>query len=311
MQQLSAPGFPQFAPLSTPIVKHWLSNQSTMLDYHFSDASNFQESVEHISQQLQQKWSLFEQYVHEKRLHTYALMNAIVQFDQVSSDHYVPARWFRETLSAYTPHLQKGKKREAMTPQTLSVWSERHILRHHAWGQLDAQCVAGIITARQLDQTRERSWLPSMVEEAEPLWWCYSQSPPLNGQPSPIVPCPVPIPQDLPPATLLWTPWIGAAWDPHWLQIGTYGSVRWAGAKLDQYQRVQWQVTEADLQQWDPEVAALDMGFLKNSQEMLNGAAHFVLLRLALSYFHASTPMLQHSEYHLQEITLDKAVSRY
>ena len=138
--------------------------------------------------------------------------------------------------------------------------------------------------------------MPSSVEADEPGWWCYSQSAPLHGSAAPIVPCPVPLPANLPAATLLWTPWIGASWDPSWLQIGDLGAIRWAGATLDKQGRIQWNLTESDLRQWDPEIVSIDMGFLKNTQEMLNGAAHFALLRLALTRL-CPLPLLKHESF--------------
>lgn len=286
-------GFPQFAPLSTPLVKHLLERQVSPFNLRHTKMLDLVGHIEEVSQHLQQHWSFFEERVQKKRYQTYALMTPHIQVDYMTGERYVLPGWLRETLSILMPISQKSKRKDAITSQTLSVWSDRHLIRHRAWGQLEAQSVAGLLTARQLDNTRERFWLPSSVEADEPGWWCYSQSAPLHGIPAPIVPCPVPLPEDLPAATLLWTPWIGASWDPSWLQIGDLGAIRWAGATLDKQGRIQWNITEADLRQWDPEIVSIDMGFLKNTQEMLNGAAHFALLRLALTRL-CPPPLLKH-----------------
>jgi hypothetical protein len=197
--------------------------------------------------------------------------------------------WLRETLAELMPSSHRGKRKETVTAQALAVWSEKQILRHCSWGQLEAQSAAAVIIARQLDETRERAWLPGEIASEEPRWWCYSQALPLHSIPSPVVPCPIPLPTDLLPSTLLWTPWLGAGWDPCWLQIGDLGAIRWAGSTIDARGQIQWNVTEADLRRWDPEVAALDMGFLRHTPEMLNAAAHMALLRLALTRLRQTT----------------------
>jgi hypothetical protein len=274
-------GFPQFAPLATPLVKHLLEYEEIPFFSSPLHIPGFPEYAEQFSESLRARWSLFGRRVQEKRLHTFTIMTPALQKDDQAGKAYVMPGWLRETLGILMPAQHRRRKKELITAQTLSVWSERHLLRHLAWGQLEAQSVAGVILARQLDETRGRSWLPSAVDADEPPWWCYSQALSDDGKPSPVVPCPFPLPTNLPASTLLWTPWAGAGWDPCWVQIGSLGAIRWAGAHLDHMGRVQWEVSEADLKQWDPEIGSLDLGFLK--YEMLSSIAHVALLRLALT----------------------------
>src|SRR5205823_726810 len=96
--------------------------------------------------------------------------------------------------------------------------------------------------------------------------------------PSPILPCPVPLSSSLPASTLLWTPWIGASWDPCWLQIGLFGAIRWAGATPGPNGHVQWNVSEADLKLWAPDLFSEPGNTFEQTQEVLNSIAHFVLL---------------------------------
>ena len=287
MSQGEVQGFPQFAPLSTPFVKLLLEHQD-VTPLHITTAISIQEQLEQTSRHLQGIWAMLEQRVHEKRQRTYSLMTPAVHIDFATGEQYVLPSWLRETLSSLMPVSQKNPKKELITPQALSVWNDKNVLRHRAWGQLEAQSTATVITARQLDETRARFWLPSVVDANEPYWWCYSQAVPINGIPAPIVPCPVPLPQNISPSTLLWTPWSGASWDPRWLQLGYLGAIRWAGASIDGQGRIQWGMSESDLKKWDPEVVSLDMGFLKHTKEMLNGVAHFALLRLASTRLHSS-----------------------
>jgi hypothetical protein len=290
-QTESTYGFPQLAPLTTPLVHHLLARQEIPLNSQLLRGIDPRKRSSQVSQQLSQSWRLFERRVYEKRQHTYSLMAPAIQTDCTTSLSYVHPRWFRETLGLLTPSLRKDKTKEHITGQTLSTWRERNLLRHHAWGQCDVQSAAGLLIARQLDDTRERGWLPSMIEANEPHWWCYSQAAPVNGVPSPIVPCPVPLPADLPPATLLWTPWAGAGWDLCWLQIGLFGAIRWAGATLGPYGHVQWDVSAADLKQWAPDLFLEQDNACEHTQEVVNSIAKFVLLRLALTqnYFPITT----------------------
>ena len=296
MSQTEVLAFPQFAPLSTPFVKFLLERQETLKRDRLPLATSPQEQVEQALRHFQKVWSLFEQRVSEKRQQTYDLMKSAVQVDVASGEQYISPNWLRETLSNLMPTTSREKirrKKDIITSQTLSMWSEKHILRHRAWGQFEAQTVAGVITARLLDETRERSWLPSVVDANEPYWWCYSQAMPVNGVSCPIVPCPIPLPENIPPSTLLWTPWAGASWDPGWLQIGYLGAVRWAGTTFANG-RIQWNMSEADLKKWDPEILSLDMGFLRHNKETLDAIAHLTLLRLAATRLHSSANSQEH-----------------
>ncbi len=53
----------------------------------------------------------------------------------------------------------------------------------------------------------ERVHLPD-IPPTEPAWWCWRQDAP----DAPILPCPVPLPADVPPTARLWSPWAGAPW---------------------------------------------------------------------------------------------------
>lgn len=275
-------GFPQLAPLATPLVYHLLAQQEVPLHTQLLRGIDLHRRGSQVSEQLSQSWLLFERRVREKRQHTYSLMAPYVRVDHTTLRSYIHPRWLRETLGTLMPPAHKNTARERITGQTLSIWRERNLLRQHAWGQCDVQSAASVLIARQLDETRERGWLPSMIEHDEPLWWCYSQAAPVDGQPSPILPCPVPLPPDLPPSTLLWTPWIGASWDPCWLQIGLFGAIRWAGATPGPHGLIRWNLSEADLKLWAPDLFSTQDNSFDLTQDILDSIAHFVLLRLAL-----------------------------
>jgi hypothetical protein len=284
MQEIYASGFPQLAPLSTPFVKHLLRYQEMLRNTHTFKTIAPAERVDEMATLVYENWSQFVQCVQAKRHEAYLLLLSGVRVSGSSHYSFVESGWLRSIVSSLLPASHQGKK-DAITAQTLSSWSEKRLLRRRAWGQLEVQSVASILTARLMDETRARSWLPGAIAADEPHWWCYRQAAPVNGVPSPIEPCPIPFPALLPPSTLLWTPWVGASLDPCWLQVDSVGAIRWAGATLDAQGMVRWNVSEEDLRRWNPDLSLSDAQKLRFAPETLNATAHFTLLSLAARCF--------------------------
>src|SRR5947209_64980 len=93
------------------------------------------------------------------------------------------------------------------------------------------ELVVRVLSSFREEQTHLRGLLPLTSRDRdltsrdrEPAWWCWRQDHPQT----PIIPCPVPLPDDLPPSAVLWTQWAGAAWHPEWLGVGQRGAIRWA-----------------------------------------------------------------------------------
>ena len=97
----------------------------------------------------------------------------------------------------------------------LSNWRGRGLIQASRHGYLEPQRAAAVLLARRLLPTATRNWLPDEMTPREPIWWCWRQDEPT----APITTCPVPLPTDLPASTLLWVPWIGAAWLPDWAPL--------------------------------------------------------------------------------------------
>ena len=261
-----ASNMPRFAPLPIPTVLHLLKQQHKHLKKMGGASSP--EELDHMA------WVLLEKKVREKRESIYAYLDPLVRSSQVGSKTELSTTWIRRVLTAYTP----GKKNVPV--QTLSLWRERNLLRYREWGRPDPDSAAALLLARMVDE-RIRNWLPTTLED-EAYWWCWRQDTPESSP----VPCPVPLPNDLPPTTLLWTPWRGAAWDPHWMKVGNnLGAIRWARAVIEN-QHLRWVITEQDLQCWDPEVAALNIMFPECAQDILQTVATLALYRLAQARFH-------------------------
>jgi hypothetical protein len=256
-----APAIPRLAPLPIPIARHLVGRQRKERRPPETVALTLEEQLAQATRHFDAFWLDLEQAVREKRVLTYTLLSPIVDTPGLSTD------WVWSALKNYTDH--------PVTVPTISRWREQKLLRYDGWNQPAADSVASLLIARLIDP-RERGWLPHEMKEEEPRWWCWRQDAP--GAPA--VPCPVPLPEDLPPATLLWTPWAGAAWDPGWLNVGTAGAIRWAGTTI-QHGKLLWNITEDDLQRWDPGVFPLAKGILEMASEVLHMIATMALARLA------------------------------
>ncbi len=261
---------PQLAPLPIPMALHLLKQQRKLL----------KKAVRTSSQDELEKGalSLLEKKVQEKRDAVYILMNLLIQAELSSREAGLSTTWLLQALSAHMPGQQP------VPSQTLSLWRERKLLRYQEWGRPDAESAAALLLARMVDE-RIRNWLPTTIGEDEPHWWCWRQDTPELLP----VPCPIPFPADLPPTALLWTPWGGATWDPHWLKIGTgRGAIRWTGA-VSEHRCVRWTISRQELQRWDPEVAALTIDLPADAEALSHTLAQLALFRLARTRLNFST----------------------
>ena len=260
---------PGLAPLPLPMAEHLLKQQRRLLKKMVRTTS--QDELE------QGALALLEKHVQEKRQVVYALMDSLVQTEHVSREHALSTTWIMHVLSAHTP------ENRPVPSQTLALWRERNLLRYRERGHPDLDNTAALLLARMVD-VRIRNWLPTTIGEDEPHWWCWRQDTPEMVP----IPCPMPLPADLPLTVLLWTPWVGAAWDPHWLKIGDLGAIRWAGA-VSEHRCVRWTISQQELQRWDPEVAALTINFPADAEGISHTLAQLALFRLARARLNSST----------------------
>ncbi len=261
---------PLLAPLPIPTVLHLFKWQRKYLKKYARALA-----PEELDQAA---WFLLEEKVREKRDAVSTLMNPLTQAEQLSREPGLSTAWLLQALSAHMPGQQP------VPSQTLSLWRERKLLRYREWGRPDAESAAALLLARMVDE-RIRNWLPTTIGEAEPHWWCWRQDTPEMVP----IPCPTPLPADLPLSALLWTPWVGATWDRHWLKIGTgRGAIRWAGAVSEQ-RCVRWTISQQEIQRWDPEVAALTIDLPADAEALSHTLAQLALFRLARTRLHFST----------------------
>ena len=256
---LQQSNYPDFAPLPLPLFLHLLRR--------------FERKGRSSGSSL---LALLKKEVRQKRSVAFADMNPFVRAglqQKERREHRFSTAWLLRTLA------EKGPEKKVVPYSTLSYWHGRGLLRYSGEpGLPDFDSAATLYIARMLDQG-ERNWLPSVISEEEPHWWCWRQDDP-SMEP---VPCPIPLPDDVPSWALLWTPWAGAAWNPPWVLIGKdLGAIRWAGVQKGQLNESSWDITLKDIERWDPLVAALTLGIpKKGTQELVQTLATLALHRLS------------------------------
>ena len=118
---------------------------------------------------------------------------------------------------AFLAVLQAGASLNATpTRQHLAGWRARGLLRLAAPDSLEPQTAAGLLLALRLIASAHLDSLPTTLPLTEPMWSCWRQDSPAADP----VACPMPLPAELPPTALVWTPWPGAEWLAGWQACG-------------------------------------------------------------------------------------------
>lgn len=278
--------FPSFAPLPSSLVYRFVEEQDK---YDFlppgafiSDAQTvcvlpyFQTERAHLEQRAQ------ETHSERAREASGSLIAALLlQVQQKRATTYTLMDPFAAELSTDWLLKQLAENRHTVTPTTLSRWRDAGLLRYDRKDRPEASSVAALLIAAQLHKQR-RGFLPSTLVEGEPAWWCWRQDRPS----APVVPCSVPLPDDLPPSALLWTQWTGAGWHPEWLNVGQRGAMRWAGT-MELNGKLLWDVSFVRLAEWVPGIISnaeeleVTTEELDTTPEILHTLANIALLHLA------------------------------
>ena len=263
---------PFFAPLSKPMITQALAFQEE--EHTPSISLDIHAMISHFTA----KYSLLRERIAAPRQETYQQMLPAVKNGEFTTN------WMLSSISKYTPkkHPQNSKTISAVA---LSRWRESGLVHYQNKNTPDFDSGAALITLRRLIPHRERGWLPTPPKSVsknhyftkEPLWWCWRQDSPA----CPIVPCPVPLPEDVPTSALLWTDWLGASWKPEWLCIGNLGCCRWARTTI-RNDRLLWATTEEDLEIWGTPISETYKKALRNDVPLtLHTLATSALLLLA------------------------------
>lgn len=237
---LLPPYLPYFAPLSSSLVEHSLTQ------YWQSEIAQRGQSFN--IQQLDWVLKSYLERVRDARRKVVRELDVMADFDKALSARHkkISASWVRRRLAEEAPASFQATE---ISKQTLKNLAEGNVLRKQSWGVYYPDSVAATLMLRMIHQERERNWYPSQVPTEEEWYWVWSQEHP--G--APIVPCPYPqIPINLNPKTLLWTGFAGASWgEDVWYKIGTIGAVTFAGLIMEKRHGLPM-MSLSDLEVWGP-----------------------------------------------------------
>ncbi len=262
--------YPAFAPLPIPIAEHLV----------VQEYRSYRRVPTAKRPRPEQLWARVSERVSKARQLAYEYLEPFVTVErkrrqQGLEGSLLSSDWLLDTLASYTP---QGKRNAEVT---LAYWQQRGLLRRDKpRGGFDLTSIAALLVARIAEEEHQRHWLPSVLAEEEPFFWCYSQARPDAG----VEPLPIPLPPALPVTTVLWTPWLGAVWL----------SEEWSLIREQAYGWVGPLSTPEELQVWDGDLATtiktLRANTLTNQEAvqaiLIRQAGHMILERVA---YHSQT----------------------
>lgn len=268
---------PLFAPLPSPVVQHLLLGKRR--SHRRAVPPLLLNDFERETGYTQAEWNQLLQEVFIARQTVYAQMAPLIPGNALSTP------WLLRSLKAATPRKnsedssadeERNEIPEEISQSTLDEWKDRGLISYKGRNRPDTHEAAALLIARLVDK-RIRNWLPTSMTPVERQAWCWQQDTP-ESMP---VSCPLPLPADLPHATLFTSIWEGQAWDSCWRQISGIGAARWFGVREKNGQEL-WNLTLEDIQLWDPQSATLDIFSASMSSGILHELANVALIRLAL-----------------------------
>jgi hypothetical protein len=182
---------PDYAPLPVSFWQHLKSKRVRVTTPHSIDTA----ALTDYQQQLNKASADLEHDMVVACRQAFASLNSLVQANTLTRPNMIA--------------LLNQHSLRSLSPTTLSRWRKRNLLHYADEQHINPHNAAAILVMRLLLPDEKYGWLPSTMAPNEPLWWCWRQDSP----DSPIVPCPFPLPADVPEAARLWTSWQGAAWE--------------------------------------------------------------------------------------------------
>jgi hypothetical protein len=262
---------PYLAPLSRPLINTLASPGELRLST----------SLNELVQDFHEQWIQLITRVKQSSTKVYQIMAPTVAANTLSTN------WLIDQLAQASPHDHR------LSPETISRWRDQNLLCYQGRNKPNQDNAAALLIVRMLTDTKKITrWLPNTtITKEEPLWWCWRQDSPT----SPVIPCPIPLPEDIPSHALLWTNWLGASWQEEWLSVGKLGAARWAGTLFNTEKKsLLWDISEEALQQWDPEISPFSHGVLSDIAPLtMHTLSTLALLRLATSRLQKSIHLSQ------------------
>ena len=246
--------YPAFAPLSIPMANHLLLLEERKYYRRPTKRPTSPEMLQTVLERISRARTIVYDY-----LRPFVAADKKRQ-ERGASRVFPSPEWVLETLAFYAPNGVKNDE------ETLDHWQKRGLLRREKTrGLLDISSVATLFIVRLAESAHQRNWLPACITAEEPWWWCYGQEHPDAF----LRPVPLPLPADLPPSLVLWTPWQGAVWEQEWQPHRDGNLYRWANSPGLE-----------DLLIWDPGLAA-EIGAHKERRLFGRPAVQRVLLEEA------------------------------
>ncbi len=226
--------YAEVAPLPVPMAQHLYSTFLKSLDPSLDDPSFFLETFQ------------------EKRRSVYAYMDSFVRNRDGQLPHHLryTTQWLRENLGQYAPDKQP------IPPKTFNHWVKNGFIRNTRKGQPTPDSGAAVYIMRMMIKGTKLLY-DSLPADVAP-WVCFAQDAP-DKQPY-CVPI-TGIEQLSRAATLLWTSWAGAAWDPHWMPLSNvlegkyFGAIRFAHAET-LHDETYYRVSQEEILSWLPGYAS-------------------------------------------------------
>lgn len=176
---------------------------------------------------------------------------------------------------------------KAVAQSTFTHWQRQGIIKMERSGKLRPLSAQAILIAAMIDPG-QRNWRlsqagflpPDGVPEGD-TWCCYIQ----RNPDADVEVWPVGRLDELPPASLCWTPLRSACWEQHWHLIGAgggfLGCIRFAGAHRVRGQ-TWYDITIEDIRMWDAQVADLYVPCPGDDLEQVQVLCYPLFHRLAI-----------------------------
>jgi hypothetical protein len=225
-QTESQRAYPFLAPLSSTMIQYSFQQR---YQAHYTQPTipvlSAAQAAQLAQEQFQRIWTDYLTDFRSARHQIAEDMDGVVVLDKmrpIRKKELNPA-WFRTQLSQIGPQ-EKGR---LISADAIDAFIKGGVLRKSSWGVYEPESMAAVLLCRQLNQKRERSWLPSAIPRDEEWYWIWTQAAP----DAPLRPSPYPnLPADLSPASLVFTRWAGASWsNVAWQRIGNLGAISFAG----------------------------------------------------------------------------------
>lgn len=251
--RLCAQLIPEFAPLPKPFLSHLLQQNASYLSNRYLPLKKTQQPEEAVLETLWQQFIYF-------RSVTYSYIAPFSFAEDIARDTRMSSIWLQQALTQAHPPGPSIK--------TISDWHIRHLLHYRAYDVPDPNAAAALLILRHM-LTKSRGWLPSLMDEGEPLFWVWGALP----RSAPIA-YPISCIDTLPPHTLLWSPWPGAAFDRSWLLLPARGALRWAGTTVVNGLSL-WNLSLEEIQLWQTP-SSLDLQTLEDLEKRTSHFPHLV-----------------------------------